>query len=90
MQKQKREHEVSTIPFVLYDSEIRNRNSMIKWLFGIIIALILALTLSIYLFISFISAYDFVGYEQDGEGINNINSGYQGDVVNGSKITNEN
>lgn len=86
---QKTKNEVSTIPFVLYDSEIRTRNSLLKWLFGIIIALILVLALSIYLFVSFISAYDFVGYEQDGEGINNINSGYQGDVVNGSKITNE-
>lgn len=81
-------NEAKSVPLIIYESEMKHKTSIIKWLFIIIIVLIIVLSFSIYLFLSFINSYDFVGYEQDGDGINNINTGQQGDVVNGSKITN--
>ena len=33
------------------------------------------------------SLYETISYEQDGEGINNVNLGEQGDLNNGSKGT---
>lgn len=35
-------------------------------------------------FLLFLYQYDFVSYTQDGNGYNNINTGEQGDVINGS------
>ena len=37
-------------------------------------------------FVWYLNQYDFVNYEQDGEGYNNINNGEQGDVINGAEI----
>lgn len=37
-------------------------------------------------FIWYLNQYDFVNYTQDGEGYNNINTGEQGDVINGAEI----
>ena len=37
-------------------------------------------------FVWYLNQYDFVNYEQDGEGYNNINTGEQGDVINGAEI----
>ena len=38
------------------------------------------------MFVKFINAHDFVGYNQNGNGINNLNNGTQGDVINESTI----
>ena len=81
-------NEVKSVPLIIYESEMKHKTNIIKWLFSIIISLIIVLFISIYLFLSFINSYDFVGYEQDGDGINNINTGQQGDVINGPKTTN--
>lgn len=39
-------------------------------------------------FLLFINQYDFQSYEQDGSGYNNINTGEQGDVINGAEVPN--
>ena len=36
-------------------------------------------------FLVYLNQYDTVSYAQDGEGYNNINTGDQGDVINGSE-----
>ena len=41
------------------------------------------------MFVLFMGKYNIVGYDQDGKGINNINSGEQGDVINESTIKND-
>lgn len=38
-------------------------------------------------FIWYLNQYDFESYTQDGSGYNNINTGTQGDVVNGADIS---
>lgn len=37
-------------------------------------------------FVLFLNQYEFESYAQDGSGYNNINTGEQGDVVNGAEI----
>ena len=37
-------------------------------------------------FVWYLNQYDFANYEQDGDGYNNINTGEQGDVINGAEI----
>jgi len=37
-------------------------------------------------FIWYLNLYDFESYSQDGSGYNNINTGEQGDVINGAEI----
>ena len=76
-----------SIPLIVYENEMKYKTSIITKLITVLITLIICFGITIYLFISFINSYDYVEYNQDGEGFNNINSGYQGDVVNGSKIT---
>lgn len=40
-------------------------------------------------FVWYLNQYDFTSYSQDGEGYNNINTGEQGDVINGAEIPKE-
>lgn len=82
----KEENRVKSVPLLIYENEMQHKINIIKLLFVVICLILTILGITIYLFISFISAYDFTGYSQDGNGINNINSGEQGDVVNESNI----
>ncbi|MCM1327761.1 MAG: hypothetical protein NC243_11250 [Lachnoclostridium sp.] len=37
-------------------------------------------------FVWFLNQYEFESYTQDGNGYNNINTGEQGDVINGTEV----
>lgn len=37
-------------------------------------------------FVWFLNQYEFENYTQDGNGYNNINTGEQGDVINGTEV----
>lgn len=52
--------------------------------FAISVILIIAMFLGIFLYIA--SNFEFESYSQDGNGYNNINTGTQGDVNNGTEI----
>lgn len=80
------EIKAKSVPLLVYESEMKHKTNIIKGLFAIIISLLIILGIVIYLFMSFINAHDFYSYDQDGEGINNINSGTQGDLINESTI----
>lgn len=76
------------VPLLVYENEMKSKNKII-FIQSILLAIIsIILGISIYLFVSFISSFDFVGYDQSGD-INSINSGTQGDIINGSKTTND-
>lgn len=77
---------MTSVPLPVYENEVRSKNRIIAFQFILIALLIAILGVSIYLFVSFIGAYDFQGYAQDGDGVNNINTGTQGDVLNESEI----
>ena len=74
---------LTAVPLPVYEQEMKFKNR-------VIIMLLFILGVTITLFISFISSYDFVGYEQNGEGMNNINNGSQGDILNESTIESTN
>ena len=76
------------VPLLVYENEMKSKNRIIVIQSILITLLSIILGISIYLFVSFLSAFDFVGYDQDGD-INSINSGTQGDIINGSTITND-
>lgn len=80
------DHKTKSVPLIIYESEMQHKTNIIKGMFVMLCLLLVILGITIYLFISFISAYDFTGYSQDGNGVNNINSGKQGDVINESNI----
>lgn len=56
-----------------------------RWMVAFFVVLILwAATIGG--FVWFINQYEFQSYTQDGNGYNNINTGTQGDVINGADI----
>lgn len=61
-----------------------------KRLIGIVktlsISFALAVTAVVSAFLIYLYQYDFQSYSQDGNGYNNINTGEQGDVYNGTAI----
>lgn len=83
------ENKAKSVPLIIYENEMKHKKHIIVGLFTILGLTILVLGVAICLFMSFISSYDFYGYAQDGKGINNVNTGKQGDVINESTINNK-
>jgi len=78
------------VPFIAYEKEMSHKNTIVKIMGTIILFLVIAIVCIVYMFMSFISNYDYKNYDQNGEGVNNINSGQQGDIINESDITTTN
>lgn len=74
------------VPFIAYEKEMDHKNNIIKFMGFIIIFLIIAIIITVFMFMSFINSHDYTSYDQDGNGQNNINKGTQGDVINESTI----
>ena len=75
----------ASVPYVVHESTVARMERIIKrqW-----IALIVAISMlfgALGLLVWYESLYETISYEQDGEGINNVNLGEQGDLNNGSK-----
>lgn len=65
------------------EARMDKQDKTIKMLIGVILSIILIVVGSI---VWFFSNFDFITYEQDGNGINNIaNNTTQGDVINGAE-----
>lgn len=68
-------------------SEIKRQSK--RWMIAFFVVLTLwAATIGG--FVAFLSQYEFESYMQDGNGYNNINTGEQGDVINGAEIPESN
>ena len=76
---------IVNVPYILYEKEMGNKSTIIKMLIGVILTLVIILASTLFMFMNFINKHDYVSYAQDGNGQNNINTGTQGDVTNGSK-----
>lgn len=79
--------EPSSIPYVVYESAFARMERIIKRQWIALIVAICMLFGAFGLFVWYESLYETISYEQDGEGINNVNLGAQGDLNNGSKGT---
>lgn len=78
--KEKEEKEVFVLELL---SEIKRQSK--RWMIAFFVVLALwAATIAG--FVLFLNQYEFESYTQDGSGYNNINTGEQGDVVNGAEI----
>lgn len=83
-----KENKAKSVPLLVYENEMKHKKNIIKGLFTIILVLTIVLGIAICLFMKFIGSFDKVSYDQNGEGVNNVNTGKQGDVINESTITN--
>lgn len=79
---------IKSVPMPIYENEMGHKNSVIKMLIVLIGMLCLILGISVFMFVKFIGSYEYVSYTQDGSGVNNINKGTQGDIVNESTLNN--
>lgn len=78
-------NDMAVMPIAQHEKDQQRLMSIIKKQFIAIIVLICLLFGSFGLFVWYESLYETISYEQDGEGINNVNLGEQGDLNNGSK-----
>ena len=76
------------VPFIAYEKEMDHKNKIVKIMGAIILALVVAIVCIVFMFMKFINAHDFKNYDQDGNGINNINEGTQSDIINESNTPN--
>ena len=77
----------TNVPYVVHESAMARAERVIKRQWIAIILLICMLFGAFGFFVWYESLYETISYEQDGEGINNVNIGEQGDLNNGSKGT---
>lgn len=75
----------ASVPYVVHESTIARMERIIKRQWIALIVAICLLFASFGLFVWYESQFETISYEQDGEGINNVNIGEQGDLINGTE-----
>jgi hypothetical protein len=78
-----------SVPYVVHESEVSRLDRIIKRQWVALIVLICLLFGSFAMFVWYESQFETISYEQDGEGINNVNYGEQGDLNNGAESENQ-
>lgn len=81
--------DVAVMPIAQHEKDQQRLMSIIKKQFIAIIVLICLLFGSFGLFVWYESQFETFTCEQDGEGINNVNYGEQGDLNNGAESENQ-
>ena len=69
-----------SVPYFAYEGEISRQERHIKRLWVALIVAIILIFASNGAWLLYESLYDTISYTQDGAGLNNINTGEQGDV----------
>lgn len=82
-------NDMAVMPIAQHEKDQQRLMSIIKKQFVAIIVLICLLFGSFGLFVWYESQFETISYEQDGEGINNVNLGEQGDLNNGAESENQ-
>jgi hypothetical protein len=83
------EEKMLTVPYVVHQSAAARQERQIRRMW---IALIVAISMLFFtnmIWIGYESQFETISYEQDGEGINNVNLGEQGDLINGAESENQ-
>ena len=78
-----------SVPYVVHEAEVSRQERQIKRMWVALIVLIVALFLTNMAWIGYESQFETISYEQDGDGVNNVNLGEQGDVINGTESENQ-
>ena len=79
----------TNVPYVVHESAMARAERVIKRQWIAIVLLICMLFSSFGLFVWYESQFETISYEQDGEGINNVNYGEQGNLNNGTESENK-
>lgn len=87
--KEQKKDEMISVPYIVYESSQASSERVIKRLVVVVIILIIALILTNGAWIYYESLFDTIAYEQDGNGVNNINAGEQGGIINGTENESE-
>lgn len=82
-------NDMAVMPIAQHEKGQNRLMGIIKKQFIAIIVLICLLFGSFALFVWYESQFETISYEQDGEGINNVNYGEQGDLNNGAESENQ-
>ena len=82
-------NDIAVVPIAQHEKDQQRLMSIIKKQFVAIIVLICLLFGSFGLFVWYESQFETLSYEQDGEDINNVNYGEQGDLNNGAESENQ-
>lgn len=82
-------NDMAVMPIAQHEKDQQRLMSIIKKQFVAIIVLICLLFGSFGLFVWYESQFETLSYEQDDEGINNVNYGEQGDLNNGAESENQ-
>lgn len=77
------------IPFAAHEAEVSRQERQIKRMWIALIVLAVALFLTNMAWIGYESQFETISYEQDGDGLNNVNLGEQGDLINGTESENQ-
>ena len=83
-------NENNKTPRVVEIDIIEDYRAILKWLFRLLVFVLILWAATIGLFVWYLNQYDFVSYTQDGDGYNNINNHVQGGVINGAESESEN
>ena len=78
-----------SVPYVVHEAEVSRQERQIKRMWIALIILAVALFLTNMAWIGYEIQFETISYEQDGEGVNNVNLGEQGDVINGAESENQ-
>lgn len=76
------------VPYIVHESSMARMERQIKRLWIALIVAVCLLFASNAGWMIYESQFDAISYEQDGEGINNVNIGEQGDLINGAECEN--
>jgi len=81
------DNEKMMIPYFAHEAEVMRQEKHMKRLWIALVISILCILISNLVWIWYINQYDFVSYDQDGEGVNII--GDSNEVENGTEIQSE-
>lgn len=77
------------VPYIVHESSMARMERQIKRLWIALIVCIVLIFASNAGWLIYESQFETITYEQDGEGINNVNYGEQGDLNNGAESENQ-
>jgi hypothetical protein len=83
--KGKEAHAPESVPYIVHESSMARMERQIKRLWIALVVCIAMLFACNAGWLIYESQFATISYEQDGEGINNVNIGEQGDLINGTE-----
>lgn len=75
------ETERTNVPYIVLEGEMARAERREKRLWFVIVALIIALLATNIAWLVYELQFETIYWEQDGSGVNNMNTGEQGDVI---------